>query len=180
MLDLIVYCFFGAWEKKYRYVVICPSDGTCNHLTYFDPCYNPWTIVSQSLQSVVHGTTRLIWPELTHSTIFHSEDQLRHGSLGIIRSNVSTISDGSLVIPWFFLKISQMVICPVRGTYNHVTIFFCLRTKKKAFKLPSRATFAISKFPYLFRVSNLSGNFNLFREFVGGDMYNQRYMSPRG
>ena len=27
---------FRSSAKKYRYVVICPSDGTHNHLTYFE------------------------------------------------------------------------------------------------------------------------------------------------
>ena len=51
-----------------------------------------------------------------------------------------------------------MDVCPVRGTYDHVSIFLCSRTKK-ALKLPSRATFAIVKFSYLFRISQLSCKF---------------------
>ena len=37
---------------------------------------------------------------------------------------------------FIFFKICQMVICPVRGTYNHVQIFFA-QQRKKAFKLVS-------------------------------------------
>ena len=114
---------------------------------------------------------RILW--LARLTLIFSQNksdgymstQLRQGSLGVITSNASSISCRSLLILWFSLKISQMVICPVRGTYNHVTIFLFSRTKK-TFKLPSRATFVISKFPYFFRVSRLSGNFNFFLEFV--------------
>ena len=58
----------------------------------------------------------------------------------------------------FFFKICRLVICPVRGTYNHVSIFLCSRTKT-AFELTSRATFAIAKFSYLFRISQLTRKF---------------------
>ena len=69
-----------------------------------------------------------------------------------------------LNILWFapdtliFSEIGRMVICPVRVTYNHVSIFLCSRTKK-AFKLPCRAAFAIPKFPYLFRIPQLARKF---------------------
>ena len=46
---------------------------------------------------------------------------------------------------FIFLKICQMVTCPVRGTYNHVGKFFA-QQGIKAFKLASRAIFAIAKF----------------------------------
>ena len=60
-----------------------------------------------------------------------------------------------------------MVICPKMGTYNHVSIFFLLKNEKKASKLPSRATFAIAKFPYFFRISQLTRKFQFrfYREF---------------
>ena len=45
---------------------------------------------------------------------------------------------------FIFLKICQMIICPVRGTYNHVGTFFA-QQGIKAFKLASRAIFAIAK-----------------------------------
>ena len=35
-LDLLVKAFFSSLPKKYPYVVICPSDETYNHLTYFE------------------------------------------------------------------------------------------------------------------------------------------------
>ena len=54
-----------------------------------------------------------------------------------------------------FFEICQMVICPVRRTYNHVSIFLFSSTKK-AFKLPSRVIFAIAEFSYLFRTSQLT------------------------
>ena len=69
-----------------------------------------------------------------------------------------------LNILWFasdtliFSKIGRMVICLVRVTYNHVSIFLCSRTKK-AFKLPSRGTFPIAEFPYLFRIAQLTRKF---------------------
>ena len=69
-----------------------------------------------------------------------------------------------------------MVICPVRGTYNHVSIFLC-RTEK-AFRRPSRATFSIAKFPYLF-MQNFLAHPEMSISFANlsfGDMYNQRYM----
>ena len=75
--------------------------------------------------------------------------QLRHCSLGVKSLNASTISRGSLLKLLFFLKICQMLICPVRGTYNHVWIFLCSR-KKKAFKLANGTTFSITKSLYMF------------------------------
>ena len=39
---------------------------------------------------------------------------------GVKRSNASPIFCGSLLILLFFLKIRQMVICPVTGTHNQV------------------------------------------------------------
>ena len=45
---------------------------------------------------------------------------------------------------FIFLKICQMIICPVRGTYNHVGKSFA-QQGIKAFKLASRAIFAIAK-----------------------------------
>ena len=36
LVDLHFNTFFLYLEKKYLYVVICPSDGTYNHLTYFE------------------------------------------------------------------------------------------------------------------------------------------------
>ena len=108
--------------------------------------------------SGIHVTRRLIWLELTHSTIFLSSNRLWHGSLMVIKWDVNPILCGSLLMFWFFSKIGRMVICPVRVTYNHVSIFLCSRTKKE-FKLPSRAIFAISKFPYLLRIAQLTQKF---------------------
>ena len=56
----------------------------------------------------------------------------------------------------FAQNIGQMVICPVRRTYNHVCLFLCYKERKKAFKIRSRATLAIAKFLYLFRISQLA------------------------
>ena len=88
----------------------------------------------QMVQSAVHVTTRLIWPELTCSTTFVSKIRwlirIRRDSLGVKTSNASPIFYGSLLTLLFFLKICQMVICPVTGTYNHVQIFLCSRLKK--------------------------------------------------
>ena len=36
LLDLKVKLFFPLFSEKYLYVVISPSDGTYNHLTYFE------------------------------------------------------------------------------------------------------------------------------------------------
>ena len=44
-----------------------------------------------------------------------------------------------------------MVVCPVTGTYNHVWIFFCSRTRK-VFKLASRASFGIAKWIICFKL----------------------------
>ena len=74
--------------------------------------------------SGIYVTTRLIWPELTRSTTFVSKirglKRIRHDSLGVKTSNASPVFCGSLLILSFFVKICQMVICPVTGTYNHV------------------------------------------------------------
>ena len=69
-----------------------------------------------------------------------------------------------LNILWFapdtliFSKIGWMVICPVRVTYNHVSIFLCSRMKK-SFELPKLVTFAIPKFPHFFRIAQLTRKF---------------------
>ena len=147
------------------------------------------TAMRYSLDAQVSHSSKLQYfrgKRLYEKSFFMNSNELRilssHGLsthfLGVLTSNASIISYGSLVILWFFLKISQMVICPVRGTYNRVTIFLCLRTKK-AFKLPSRATFGIAKFPYLFRVSALPEILISLANLSDGGMYNQRYMSPR-
>ena len=49
-----------------------------------------------------------------------SVNGLRLGSLGVELSNRSSLYYGSLLTLLFFLKIRQMVVCSVRGTYNHV------------------------------------------------------------
>ena len=76
------------------------------------------------MQRYMHVTTRLTWSELTRLTTLVSKIMLpngvRHGSLGVKTSNASPISCGSLLMLLFFPKICQMVICPVRGTCNHV------------------------------------------------------------
>ena len=55
-----------------------------------------------------------------------------------------------------FLKICQMVICPVRRRYNHVSIFLFSNTKKALNNQVEQ---------YL-RLLNFHICFNLFREFV--------------
>ena len=74
--------------------------------------------------AAVHVTTRLTWSELTRLTTLVSKimllNRVRHGRLGVKTSNASPIPCGSLLILLFFPKICQMVICPVRGTCNHV------------------------------------------------------------
>ena len=99
-------------------------------------------------RAAVHVTTRLTWSELTRLTTFVSKitllNRVRHGSLGVKTSNASPISCGSLLILLFFPKICQMVICPVRDTYNHTTYryFFASSRMKKAFKFGSRASYS--------------------------------------
>ena len=68
--------------------------------------------------------------------------------------NISRFVPDTLI----FSKIGRMVICPVRMTYNHVSIFLCSRTKKD-FNLPSRGTIAIDEFLYLFRIAPLNRKF---------------------
>ena len=63
---------------------------------------------------------KLSWQKLTHW-----KNRLKHSSLEDITWHSNTISYGSVLILWFLLKLGQMVICPVRRTYNHVWIFLC-------------------------------------------------------
>ena len=58
-------------------------------------------------------------------------NQLAHNSLMVKSWNTSTLCFCSLPILSFFLKIYQMVICPVRRTYNHVQIFFASEWKNR-------------------------------------------------
>ena len=59
-------------------------------------------------------------------------NQLAHNSLIVESWTTSTICFGSLPLLSFLFKIYQMVICPVRRTYNHVQIFFPLERKNSA------------------------------------------------
>ena len=80
---------------------------------------------------------------------------LAHNSLMVESWNTSTLCFCSLPILSFnFLQIYQMVICPVRRTYNQVQIFFCFRMKKTALKLASLAIFCNFYLPIL--VQNFS------------------------
>ena len=74
-------------------VVRCTVCGTCHH---------------EGSLARVNSFNNLCYISLTH----------RHGSLGVRASNVMTISYNSIL---FLLKIGQMVMCPVRETYNHVS-----------------------------------------------------------
>ena len=66
---------------------------------------------------------------------------------------------------FIFFKICQIVICPVRRTYNHVSIYLCLRTKK-AFNLPSQASFGKVKCLYWFQIVKLSHKFLFLARIV--------------
>ena len=82
---------------------------------------------------------------------------------------------GSLLILLFFLKIRQMVICPVTLTYSDVLIFVCSRMKNL---LVERHLELLNAY-ICFKLISSPRNFNFSPEFSDGDMYNQRYMSPR-
>ena len=110
------------------------------------------------VQSAVHVTKRLIWLELTHSTIFFRQRRLWHRSLEVTTWYANWVFSGSLPILRFFRKLVAWLYVPSEWTYNLVSIFLCSRTKK-TFKLPSRATFAIAKFLYLFTIPQLTLKF---------------------
>ena len=78
-------------------------------------------MVTCSISGTCHHETNLAW--LTHSTIFVSKitsiNRVRRDSLEVKTPNASIIFCGSFLILLFFVKITQMVMCPVRGTYNH-------------------------------------------------------------
>ena len=91
------------------------------------------------VQSAVHVTTKSIWLELPHLTIFLSKHRLRYGSRAVIESNMSTISCGLLLIlSFFFSKSVTWLYVPSEW---HITTYryFFAQERKKAFKLPSRA-----------------------------------------
>ena len=79
---------------------------------------------------------------------------------------------------FIFCKICRMVICPVGVTYNHVVVFFA-QERKTEFKLAYRATFAIAKSLMCFKF-NISLKKSPVYSQPDGDMYNHRYMLPRG
>ena len=139
----------------------------------------------QMVTCTISGTchyTRLIWPELTRWTTFvwkiRWPNRIRRDSLGVKTSNASPIFCGSLLILLFFLKICQMVICPVTGTYNHDRYFFA-QEWKKPLNLPVERHFEWLNAYICFKLTSSLRNFNFSPEFSDGDMYNQRYMSPR-
>ena len=122
-------------------MVTCIISGSCHHennLAWVNSFNNIClkNKVPKSNQTRYLGVKRsnaspiFCWPELTRSTIFVSKiswlNRIRHDRLGVETSNASPIFCGpmraqfSLLILLSFLKICQMVICPVTGTYNHV------------------------------------------------------------
>ena len=70
-----------------------------------------------------------------------------HYSLGVKTANRKAICCGSPLIFLFFLKICRMVMCPVRGTYNHVQVYFA-QNEKTAPKqsVDGSGNFKITKF----------------------------------
>ena len=96
-------------------------------------------------------------------------NRVRHGSLGVKTSNASPMSCGSLLILLFFPEISQMVICPVRGTCNHVyRYFFASSRMKKAFKLARRASYIVvcPLTGHMSYTTSLNAVFSFFRKDV--------------
>ena len=83
-------------------------------------------MVTCTISGACHHEVTLAWVNSFNNTYnkhkVRNIDRLKH-SLGVITSNANIIPCGSLLILIFF-KICQMgQICPVRGTYNHVSIF---------------------------------------------------------
>ena len=86
------------------------------------------TQLSDGDMCTITGTCHqeIIWPQLIHWTIPLSYT----GTAKSIQKRQFRGKNIEHYIFWFadpsfiFLKICQMVICPVRGTYNHVQIFF--------------------------------------------------------
>ena len=79
--------------------------------------------------------------------------------------------DSEQHIFWFgppsliFLKICQMVICPVRRTYNHVSIFLFSNTKK-ALNYQVEQYLRLLSSPICLEFLSSPRDFNFFREFV--------------
>ena len=92
------------------------------------------------VQLAVHVTTRLIRPELTGWTAFVWKikwpNRIKQDSLGVKTLNANPLFCGSLLILLFFLKICQMVICPVTGTYITTYRYFFAQEWKKPLNLP--------------------------------------------
>ena len=107
-------------------------------------------------------------------------NQLAHNSLMVKSWNTSTLCFCSLPVLSFFLQIYQMVICPVRRTYNHVQIFFASEWKNRV-KTSKSSNILQLLYPYICLIFRNSFRYLNFRpELSDGDMYNHRYMSPRG
>ena len=116
-------------------------------------------------QRYMHVTTRLIWLESTHSAIFFPWNRLRHCSVRVIAWIPSCVSFGSVLLVWYFFKICQMVICPVRRTYNHVSIFLFSSTKKPLNYQVEQYLRLLNSHICLEFLSS-PRNFNFFREYV--------------
>ena len=107
-------------------------------------------------------------------------NQLAHNSLMVKSWNTSTFCFCSLPILSFnFLKIYQMVICPVRRTYNHGQIFFASEWKNRV-KTSKSSNILQLLYPYICLIFRNSLRYLNFRpQLSDGDMYKHWYMSPR-
>ena len=98
-------------------------------------------------------------------SIYDPRNRIRRGSLGVETWFTSTTSCGSIRPILFLLKISQMVISPVRGTYNEVDISL-LWDEKKSSKVASLSLFLIAKSYICLILFTTFKKFNVFSEFV--------------
>ena len=121
-------------------------------------------VIWWQLKSAAHVTTRLIFLELTHTKIFLSKHRLWDGSLVVIAWNVNWMFCGSLLLLWFFPKLVGWLHVPSEWHITTYLYFFAQERKKLLIKLPSRAIFAISKFPYLFRIAQLTRKFQFLSQ----------------
>ena len=109
---------------------------TCHHPTILGKISE--RIEKFESNSTCHGEVNLTlinWLE-NHDQLFWIMPPL-NCSLEVKTANTKTAYHGPLLILLFFHKICQMVICSVRGTYNHVRIYF-VQERKTALKLASR------------------------------------------
>ena len=151
-------------SSQIDFVVRCTADCTCHHPTILERNWNFW--VSREVLNK--------YGDLSIADVA----RLGHDSIGVKTSNASRIFCGSLLILLFSLKYVRWLYVPSQG---HITTYryFFAQEWKKPLKFPVERHLEWLNAYICFKLLSTLRNFNFSPELSDGDVYNQRYMSPR-